>query len=407
VVYSTLEWICTLVALDAFLYRMLGPFANKTEPAAIALAVYFLGSFFSFAVGLDVISPYIAQLFGFENITIILSHVSVVVLTTAQQVVLIYWAYPPELARRRALKRIIIFGVLLIILITSFFLILPARRAGTSETSSLLNLSNPYYAAYLGFFAVAVAVGQVATLQGSLRYAKAAHRPWLRYGIWTVALGAALILIYCSARCIQIVGVMAGVNISPWNPVQWLAGDLGSLLELLGWTAPGWGPWLSARHQWVKKVHYYHRLRPLWVAMYKGAPEIVLHPPPSWLADLIWPGHIDYRLYRRLIEILDGQLALRPYFDPVVAEAAVRQIKDSCFAEDQTDATVLAIQLHAALWAKAENAHGSRRTARANNLTGNLLDDTKKFVMVADAFTSSIGMARTIFEASNTERPDK
>jgi hypothetical protein len=386
---------------------MLGPFANKTEPATIALAVYFLGSFFSFAVGLDVISPYIAQLFGFENITIILSHVSVIVLTTAQQVVLIYWAHPTELARRRALKRIIIFGVVLTILITSFFLILPARRAGTSETSSLLNLSNPYYAAYLGFFTVAVAVGQVATLRESLRYAKAAHRPWLRHGMWTVALGATLILIYCSARSIQIVGEVAGVNIASWSPVQWLAGDLGSLFELLGWTAPGWGPWLSAWHQWIKKVHYYHRLRPLWVAMYEGAPEIVLHPPPSWLADLIWPGYIDYRLYRRLIEILDGQLALRPYFDPVVTEAAVRQIRDSCLADDQTDATVLAIQLHAALWAKAENAHGSGQIARVTDLTGDLLDDTKKLVLVADAFTSSIGMARTIFEASNTDRPDK
>lgn len=406
-IYSTLELICTLVALDAFLYRILGPFTNKAEPAAIALSIYFLGSFLSFVVGLDSVSPYIAQLFGFNNVTIILSHAFVIVLTTAQQVVLIYWAYPPELARKRALKRTIVFGVVLALLITSFFLILPAQRRGTSETSSLLNLSNPYYASYLVFFIIAVAAGQIATLRGSLRYAKVAHRPWLRQGMWTLALGATLILVYCIVRCVQIVGGATGGNMAPWNPVQWTAGDVGSLLELLGWTAPRWGPWLSALRQWPRKVYYYHRLRPLWVALYEGVPEIVLHPPPSWLADLMWPGDIDYRLYRRLIEILDGQLALRPYFDPAVAEAAVRQVTNSEVTDDQTDATVLAIQLHAALWAKADNAQRSGDTARVNDLADDLADETRKFVIVADAFVSSIATARAIVDASNADCPDE
>lgn len=399
-IYSTLEWVCTLVALDAFLYRILGSFTNKTDPAKIALCIYFFGSFLSFFVGLDVVSPHIAQVFGFRNITIILSHASVIVLTTAQQVVLIYWAHPPRLARRRALRRIIIFGIILALLVTSFLLILPGRRQGTSETSSLLNLSNPYYAAYLGFFIVAVAVGQIAALWGSLRYARVAHPPWLRRGMRAVALGAILILLYCVVRCVQIVAGVTGGDMVPWNPVQWAAGDVGSLLELLGWTAPGWGPWLSASHQWARKIHYYHRLHPLWVALCEAAPEIVLHPPPSWLVDLLWPGDIDYRLHRRLIEILDGQLALRPYFDPTVAEAAARQVKGSGVSDDQRGATVLAIQLHAALWTKAGDQDGSGEASRVNDFLDNLTDETKKLVMVADAFVSSIDMARAIFEAS-------
>lgn len=201
-------------------------------------------------------------------------------------------------------------------MITAFFLILPGQGQGTSETSSLLNLHNPYYAAYLALFVTTAAVGQIATLRGSLCYAKVAQDLWLRRSMWTVAAGALLILTYCILRWIQILGVQAGGDMTSWNPVQWMAGDTGSLLELLGWTAPGWGPWLSARGQWIRKIHYYHRLHPLWFALYDAAPEIALHPPRSRLADVIWPGDIDYRLYRRLIEILDGQLALRAYSIP-------------------------------------------------------------------------------------------
>ncbi|MGH3829241.1 MAG: MAB_1171c family putative transporter [Pseudonocardiaceae bacterium] len=406
-IYSTLEWICTLVALGAFLYRILGPFTNKTEPAAIALSIYFLSSFLSFAVGLDTISPYIAKLFNFQNITIILSHAAVIVLTTAQQVVLIYWTHPPELARRRALKRIIVFGVVLAFLIASFLLILPRRRRDTSETSSLLNLHNPYYATYLGFFIIAVAVGQIATLRGSLRYAKLTHRLWLRQRMLTLALGAVLILVYCIVRFIQTVAGPAGGDMTPWNPIQWVAGDVGSLLELLGWTAPAWGPRLSTWYQWVRKIHYYHSLRPLWVALYEATPEILLHPPLSPLVDFVWPGDIDYRLYRRLIEILDGQLALRPYFDPTVAEAAVRQVKNSdVVTDDQRSATILAIQIHAALWAKTDDVERSGGTSKMDDLTENLTDEAKKLVMVADAFVSSIAAARTIFEATNGHRPN-
>jgi hypothetical protein len=404
-IYEYLEWTCTLVGLIAFLHRMIYAFPNKTDPAAIALSIYFLSSFLSFAVGLDAITPYFA-VFDFRNITIILSHASVIILTVAQQVVLMYWAHPPDLARRQARKRIIAYSIALALLITIFLLILPEQRQGTSETSSLLNLHNPHYALYLVLFVTATAIGQMVALRGSLQYAKVAHSRWLRCSMWTVTVGAMLILVYSTMRLTQIVGVQMGVNMAPWNPAQWISGDIGSLLELLGLTAPGWGPWLSTRHRWIRNIHYFHRLRPLWAALYEAAPEIALHAPRSRIADLMILWDIDYRLYRRLIEIFDGELVLRPHFDPAVAEAAVRRAHQSGSTGDRLRATVEAIQLHAALHAKANDMHrpSNSEISKISNLSYDLADETKRLVLVSDAFVSSVVMADTIIEACTSRR---
>jgi hypothetical protein len=337
-IYGILEWTCTIAALAAFGYRLAtlpGSAAGgrgRVDPALVALTVYFLGSFLSFFVGLDAISPHIAGLFHTTNITIILSHGAVIVLTAAQQVVLIYWAHPPESARPRAVRWIAAYGVVLAALVTMFVLILPGRRHGTSETSSLLNMANPAFAAYLVVFTAAAGIGQVITLRMSWTYRRIAGRAWLRRSMWLVVAGAALILVYCAMRLAEIVGTRAGVDMTPANPVQWLAGDVGSLLELLGWTAPGWGPLLGAAGVWIANYARYQRLRPLWLAMHRATPDIALDAPRSRLADLVLVRKLGYRLYRRVIEIMDGERALRPYLDseaPATATATATATGDA------------------------------------------------------------------------------
>jgi hypothetical protein len=364
----------------------------------VGLTVYFFGSFLSFAVGLDAVSPYIINLFGTQNITIILSHSAVIVLTAAQQVVLIYWANPPEKARPKAVRRIVAFGIVLAALVTMFFLILPGERQGTSETSSLLNMHNPYYVVYLVLFVTASAVGQIITLRMSWIYSRVAGRAWLRRSMWAVVAGAGLILVYCALRLAQILGEQAGINMKPWNPVQWLAGDVGSLLELLGWTAAGWGPLFSAASLWIANYRRHQRLRPLWVALYQATPDIALDAPWSRVADLVLIRDLNYRLYRRVIEILDGQRALRPYLDPTIAEAVARQARRVGVTGERLGPTLEAIQLHLALRAKAEG--GPRFTDQMpgvpNGPDGDLPKETRRLTTLARTFRRCAGMADAV-----------
>jgi hypothetical protein len=392
--YSVLEWTCTIIALAAFLYRVV-TWPSRADPSVGALCVYFFGSFFSFAVGLDAISPYIANLVGYHNVTIILSHGAVIVLTAAQLVVLIYWVSPAEVAKRLARRTVVVFGIVLAVLVTVFLLTFPMERHGTSATSSLLNMRNTSFAGYLIAVTLVIAVGQIITLRVSLALGRITATPWLRRSMRAVAAGAVLILVYSAMRIAEVLCVQAGVDISAWNPLQWLAGDLGSLLELLGWTAPGWGPVLSRVARWVGNYRRYHQLRPLWMALHRATPDIALAQPRSWLAELLFLD-LNYRLYRRVIEILDGQRALRPYVDRRTYDAIRRSTLTS--GTDPAQPLVEALWLHVALRAKAREHPALAEPAEPVVVShpDDLAGETDRLAAVAKAFRRSAALADTL-----------
>ena len=64
--------------------------------------------------------------------------------------------------------------------------------------------------------------------------------------------------------------------------------------------------------------------------------------------------HLSYRLYRRVIEIRDGLLALRSYRDPEVRIRARQCGEAAGLTGDELRAAVAAAQLKAAVDAKAQ-----------------------------------------------------
>ncbi|XVU20935.1 MAB_1171c family putative transporter [Actinoplanes sp. CA-054009] len=75
-------------------------------------------------------------------------------------------------------------------------------------------------------------------------------------------------------------------------------------------------------------------LRPLWKAMRDAFPEIILFTPRRAIVELAGVDDIHLRLYRRVIEIRDGMLALRPHLETTAektpkseAEAIVRALE--------------------------------------------------------------------------------
>ncbi|HWO62992.1 MAG TPA: MAB_1171c family putative transporter, partial [Umezawaea sp.] len=102
---------------------------------------------------------------------------------------------------------------------------------------------------------------------------------------------------------------------------------------------------------WVHRFVTYQRLRPLWLALYRANPQIALSPPRSPLLDRLDPRDLDLRLYRRVVEIRDGRLALQAYLDPEAVaglrERAVREGKTGHQLEAAVEAAILAAGLRA------------------------------------------------------------
>jgi hypothetical protein len=92
------------------------------------------------------------------------------------------------------------------------------------------------------------------------------------------------------------------------------------------------------------------RLRPLWAMLLDGAPDVRLPPQPgTWLA-------ARYRLHRRVVEIRDAQLALRPFRNnPAAAEAADAALSAG-LAPDECDAVIEAAMIVSALDARRNGA---------------------------------------------------
>jgi hypothetical protein len=73
---------------------------------------------------------------------------------------------------------------------------------------------------------------------------------------------------------------------------------------------------------WIHRYVTYQRLRPLWMMFYRVNPWIALTPPRPMVLDLLDPRDLDMRLYRRVVEIRDGRLAIQPYLEPHMVETA-------------------------------------------------------------------------------------
>ncbi|MDK1471970.1 hypothetical protein QNO07_00765 [Streptomyces sp. 549] len=351
-IYQVLSWSCALGGLAAFLYKAPAALRQRTDPALIALCLYFLCSSLSFVVELDQIRTHINALLHHPNITTLLCQALVVVLTAAQQVVLVHWSHPPPRARLLARRRMLGFGAALAVLAVLFFFVNTPTREGTAEVTVALNMENPRYALYFALYLAVCAVGQIGAVRMSLRYARIAHRPWLRRGMRAVTAGGTLILGYCLVRYVEIAGMRLGFD-NPWSWLYWTTGSVGSLLQVFGWTVPSWGPKLSAAARWWGEYRAYRQLAPLWWALYRASPQIALAAPPSRWADVLPPRDLRYRLYRRVIEIRDGQLALRPWLDP---DAAGREAARTGVASEGPSTAYEALLLRHALRARRDGA---------------------------------------------------
>ncbi|RLU79313.1 hypothetical protein CTZ27_37370 [Streptomyces griseocarneus] len=272
------------------------------------------------------------------------------------------------------------FGAALIILILLFFVMQPDKEASAQETV-YLNIQNSDYAAYMAYYLAICAIGRLQTVLFSFRYARTVREFWLRLGMWFVAGGSALILVYCAVRYWQIIALHAEGVVEPWRFLFWSIADIGTLLQIFGWTVPSWGPKLDPVARWIGNYRDHLRLEPLWRAVYQAVPGVVLEPPAARLWRWIPPRRLRYHLYRRAIEIRDAQLILRHAADPI----AIHRLEQAYGMphEAMCEAAVLRSALHGSMELEPaqEEPLVRRRTAGVD-----LPHDIELLAQVSDAF---------------------
>ncbi len=204
--------------------------------------------------------------------------------------------------------------ILLALLAASFV------AASPSLTESAIDFTqrfadNPYVLDYrvvymLGFGLSAANISRLAWRYGKLSTAN----PSLQLGLLLVTFGGIAGLLYA----LQDVGYLIGHRVGLLYPRQGsvlLTQVLVFLSFTIGSTLPEWGNRVGvpALYRWLWQYRSLRRLYPLWKALYEATPEIALTGSVSPLQDVLDVRDLGFRLYRRVVEIRDGALALRPF----------------------------------------------------------------------------------------------
>lgn len=241
-----------------------------------------------------------------------------------------------------------------------------------------------YWLAYLAFAAYALL--DIAVM--AWRYRRSAGS-LVGAGLRMLALGAAFGLVYVALKA-------AYLACSRWFDLQFddrtytttsgTAMVLCAVLCVVGATFPRWADTGLRALSWVGRYRTYQQLRPLWVALTDASPQVVFVSPQRRWIDVIDPRQIDFRLYRRVIEIRDGQLELRSY----TTDATAREAESNARAQGHTGAALEAATeagiLAAALVAKrgGEPIASWRRVEQSGST--DVRGEAQRLVMVASFF---------------------
>ncbi|MGW5332225.1 MAB_1171c family putative transporter [Streptomyces bauhiniae] len=165
---------------------------------------------------------------------------------------------------------------------------------------------SPWVMEYCIAYAVALLPQLLIIALLCLRERRAAPDRTLRLGLSLIIAGTLAAACYMAGRTAVAVAARTSLDFSLGQgfALSKALPTAAHLLVLAGVTAP-------AAATWLRRLRRYRRLRPLWLALYQAEPAIALEPPGLLRAVADLPTRL--RLYRRVIEIRDGLLAVRPY----------------------------------------------------------------------------------------------
>lgn len=135
-----------------------------------------------------------------------------------------------------------------------------------------------------------------------------------RVGLRVTSAGTALVACYAALKGSLILASNLGATIAfpVVEPIGMSVQTGGLILTIAGLLVPATRRARAAYAAYRSLIV----LRPLWKAMQSAFPEVILFSPRRAVIELAGVDDVHLRLYRRVIEIRDGMLALRPQMAP-------------------------------------------------------------------------------------------
>lgn len=353
---ATLYPLCALFAWTVVLSDARRLPAMRKQPSRMATWTMYLFFALIFTTGWSLVWNRIDGWTGLAEANTLITMCWVVCYSASALVLLQLWTYQPHQARRRA--RLTITAALLVLaaMVTLFLRSDSVHQHQQSFTDWYGGSAQ--YTAYLVLYLTAFTIVELEVIRLCRRYARVTSRSWLRTGLITAGIGAAIGLLYALTRLADLAAAHAGADLSRWENVAEVGAGLGALLVMIGLTLHSWGPRISAVVSRIRRLRAYVRLAPLWAALNLHDPSIALDQGSKardgraagrWRAAVRVLKDPDYYIARRIIEIRDGLLALRPYLDHTVTERARNHFRQCGLDGDELDAAVTAAQIHSLL----------------------------------------------------------
>lgn len=350
---TVLSFIPTLLAWTAFVYELPIRRRRASEPGGRAFQVGLLFLALALTDLLPPVSVAIDRLSGVANLSRLLGHMLVLTAAWAVQVYLIQLNYPDERGRWRIQRRAsTLLGA--VALLVMFFALAPVHREAVDFWGRYQRA--PYILEYRLVFVGYLGWALATVVRLCWRYAGITEHPATAAGLRLVAIGGLLGLVYCVHEGLRVAASALGITntLLDSNLVTQTLIAMGVGLMVIGSTVPAWGPRVGIPElvAWFRRYRAYRHLYPLWHALYGASPDIALLPPRPRLTDALTIRDLDFRLYRRVVEIRDGLLAVRPYRDPEVVTATLARCQTAGLTQEETRLVVEAAALAVALEAK-------------------------------------------------------
>lgn len=366
-----LEYGPVLIVWAAVVYRLPALRHHPRDPGLRAFCLTLL----CLAAGMTLllVPVYIAvdRLTGIANSARLLANILVVVASYQAQQFVFHLAHPERVVARRRRGLGLLAGT--VVVMTLLFALAPIDQ--TEPVAFMARYGEvPFYFEYRLVFLSWLGLAMYNVTRLSWHYADVADKPATRVGMRLVAAGAACGLLYVTHEGAYAATRHFAVGYPVPNPE--LATDLlkavAVVILMVGSTMPAWGPHagIPELYAWAIQYRAYQRLRPLWLDLYRAHPEIALLPPSSGLTEALLIRDIGFRLYRRVVEIRDGALALRPYLDPRVMECADQLARDAGIDGTERQALIEAAGLASAVRARVAGTVRDQQPLEASTSGG-------------------------------------
>ncbi|MFI6029428.1 MAB_1171c family putative transporter [Amycolatopsis magusensis] len=168
-----------------------------------------------------------------------------------------------------------------------------------------------YFSLYLGY--LSWSLGRFVWLMHRYTTTHQAQ-PLMRHGFQLTVLGAGIGLFWVLWQITGLVAAAAGHHVAPDAISDVLAGAA-VVTGAAGATLASWMPVVLALPRWLRAELAHRRLRMMWSELLTAVPHVAFDAAGVTTA-LRRAERAEYKLYRRIVEIRDAELALRPHAPP-------------------------------------------------------------------------------------------